>query len=295
MQHTCLATPRAMSATSTAAVGVSVGLAVGAAASAAAAALWCTAPAADGITRPEARRLKPSALRRRALELGVPAAEIDDAEDVGGADGLAALVQAAQTAQRGGRDDGIGALAGETECQALRVELSGLRMAALRGRAASAGIAEDHIDATYDADDPKAALVELLLRVGARSSSGSDGGNAAYLPDDESSTTVTLPSELAPVEQMLSVLLGGGDTCADMVAAVLEHGMNVLERVSASSPRKTRRSLRDLSDRAEFVLESVDAEWCDGLSRCSEDEMRRLSSLLVSVRGLSSSSGVSAT
>eukprot|EP01046_Picozoa_sp_COSAG06_P086541 COSAG06_NODE_33130_length_494_cov_10.574684_1_plen_102_part_01 len=102
-----------MSATSTAALGVGVGLAVGAAASAAAAALWCTVPAAagGGITRPEARRLTPSALRRRALELGVPAAEIDDAEDVGGADGLATLVQAAQTAQRG-RRDGIGALAG---------------------------------------------------------------------------------------------------------------------------------------------------------------------------------------
>eukprot|EP01046_Picozoa_sp_COSAG06_P064443 COSAG06_NODE_15405_length_1072_cov_547.405961_1_plen_280_part_10 len=264
VRHTCLATPRAMSATSTAAVGGGVGLAVGAAASAAAAALWCTAPAAGGITRPEARRLKPSALRRRALELGVPAAEIDDAEDVGGADGLAALVQAAQTAQRGRRDDGIGALAGETECQALRVELSGLRMAALRGRAASAGIAEDQIDATYDADDPKAALVELLLRVEARSSGRSDGGDAAHhLPDDESSTTVTLPSELAPAEQMLSALLGGGDTCAAVVTAVLEHGMDVLERVSASSPRKTRRSLRDLSDRAECVLESVDAEWCD--------------------------------
>ena len=289
MRHTCLATPRAMSTSSTAAVGVGVGLAVGAAASAAAAALWCTAPAAGGITRSEARRLKPSALRRRALELGVSAAEIDDAEDVGGADGLATLVQAAQTAQRGGgRDDGIGALAGETECQALRVELSGLRIAALRGRAASAGIAEDQIDATYDADDPKAALVELLLRVEARSSSRSDGGNAAHLPDDESSTTVTLPSELAPAEQMLSVLLGGGDTCADMVTGVLDHGMDVLERVSGSSPRKTRRSLRDLSDRAECVLQSVDAEWCDGLSRCSEDEMRRLSSLLVSARGLSS-------
>eukprot|EP01046_Picozoa_sp_COSAG06_P073860 COSAG06_NODE_22301_length_727_cov_37.757962_1_plen_177_part_01 len=160
-----------MSTSSTAAVGVGVGLAVGAAASAAAAALWCTAPAAagGGITRPEARTLTPSALRRRALELGVSAAEIDDAEDVGGADGLATLVQAAQTAQRG-RRDGIGALAGETECQALRVELSGLRIAALRGRAASAGIAEDQVDAAYDADDPKAALVELILGVEARSS-----------------------------------------------------------------------------------------------------------------------------
>eukprot|EP01046_Picozoa_sp_COSAG06_P045745 COSAG06_NODE_6372_length_2961_cov_127.651992_1_plen_781_part_10 len=286
-----------MSASSTAAVGVGVGLAVGAAASAAAAALWCTRPAAaagGGITRPEARRLKPSALRRRALELGVSVAEIDDAEGVGGVDGLAALVQAAQTAQRGGRDDGIGALAGETESQALRVELSGLRVAALRGRAASAGIAEDQIDATYDANDPKAALVELLLRVEARSSSGgSDGGNAAHLPDDESSTTVTLPSEMAPAEQMLSVLLGGGDTCADMVTGALERGMDVLEQVSASSPRKSRRSLRDLSDRAECVLESVDAEWCDGVCRCGEDEMGQLCSLLVSVRGLSSSSGVS--
>ena len=37
-------------------------------------------------------------------------------------------------------------------------------------------------------------------------------------------------------------------------------------------------------------MDSMDVEWCEGVSRCGEDEMGRLSSLLVCVRGLSSSS-----
>ena len=46
-------------------------------------------------------------------------------------------------------------------------------------------------------------------------------------------------------------------------------------------------------DRVEGTMESVDADWCDGVSRCSRDEIDRLSGLLVSVQALSSSSGVS--
>eukprot|EP01046_Picozoa_sp_COSAG06_P024405 COSAG06_NODE_1987_length_7906_cov_36.391315_14_plen_253_part_01 len=252
-----------MSTLSTAAVGVGVGLAVGAAASAAAAALWCTAPAAGGITRPEARTLKPSALRRRALELGVPVAEIDDAEDVGGVDGLATLVQAAQTAQRGGRDDGVGALAGETECQALRVELSGLRIAALRGRAASAGIAEDQVDATYDADDPKAALVELILGVEARSSTAT------------AATTI------------VGTLQHGGEPALAAVGAILAHAIEVLEQHMALAPRDSCRALLDAIERAESTAEALDAAWCDAVRACDAAALAALSHQLAVLQGLS--------
>eukprot|EP01047_Picozoa_sp_COSAG01_P081449 COSAG01_NODE_16244_length_1255_cov_5.196367_2_plen_266_part_00 len=46
-------------------------------------------------------------------------------------------------------------------------------------------------------------------------------------------------------------------------------------------------------EHVESVLEAVTVEWCDGVSRCGPDELEQLCSLLVSVRGLSSSSGVS--
>ena len=78
-----------------------------------------------------------------------------------------------------------------------------------------------------------------------------------------------------------------------MLSGVLDHAMDVLEELSVSTPRKARRSMRDVSDRVEAVLECVGAEWCDGVSHCGHDELDRLSGLLVCVRGLSSSSGAS--
>eukprot|EP01043_Picozoa_sp_COSAG02_P100898 COSAG02_NODE_36975_length_448_cov_0.739255_1_plen_100_part_01 len=90
-----------------------------------------------------------------------------------------------------------------------------------------------------------------------------------------------------PAEQMLTALLSGGEKCAETMSSVLDHVVDLLEHLSAASPRKTRRSLRGVSDRAEDVTESIDAEWCEGVCRCGEDEMRRLSSPLVSALWLS--------
>eukprot|EP01046_Picozoa_sp_COSAG06_P042713 COSAG06_NODE_5482_length_3418_cov_5.188246_1_plen_101_part_00 len=79
-----------------------------------------------------------------------------------------------------------------------------------------------------------------------------------------------------------------------MITGVLDHAMDVLEGLSVSSPRKMRKGVLETMERVECTVDSVvDAEWCDGVSRCDEDEMDRLSSLLVSVRGLSVSIGVS--
>eukprot|EP01046_Picozoa_sp_COSAG06_P052970 COSAG06_NODE_9041_length_2005_cov_2.635887_2_plen_644_part_01 len=42
-----------------------------------------------------------------------------------------------------------------------------------------------------------------------------------------------------------------------------------------------------------WVFELLDSDWCNGVSRCGYDELEQLCSLLVSVRGTTSSSGVS--
>ena len=67
-----------------------------------------------------------------------------------------------------------------------------------------------------------------------------------------------------------------------MLSGVLGHAMDVLEDPSTASPRKARKDLLALIESVESMLESVDAEWCDGVSRCSRDEIDRLSSLLLS-------------
>ena len=98
---------------------------------------------------------------------------------------------------------------------------------------------------------------------------------------------IALKNELAPLEIENR---GGGEACVEMLSSVLDHALDVLEQLSASTPRKARRSMRDVCDRVEAVLESMDAEWCDGVSLCGHDELGRLSGLVVCVRGLSPSS-----
>jgi hypothetical protein len=171
-----------MSSSSTATVGVGIGLAVGAAASAATA-LWCSAPAAAADRRAAAERpessaasrsellgLRPSALRRRALELGVLAVDIDDAEDAGGKDGLVALVQAAAQSraardlQDGGAGTGGGAGHAVPETPAsLRAELARMQLGELNKRARGEGVEPETIEAALDSADPRSSLVQLLL------------------------------------------------------------------------------------------------------------------------------------
>jgi hypothetical protein len=148
----------------------------------------------------------------------------------------------------------------------LRTELQSLRLKQLRHRAGAEGLDDDAIDDALDGDNPKAALIDLLVeREAAR----------------------------GPTERVLSTLEDSRDDSAEMLSGVLDHAIELLEQVSMSSPRKGRRSLRDISDRAEAVMESIDAEWCDGVSRCGREELDRLSSLIVRVRELMPSSAVS--
>ena len=56
-----------------------------------------------------------------------------------------------------------------------------------------------------------------------------------------------------------------------------------------TAPRTARRSLRETVDRAEDVLETVNAAWCDGIAACGREELDQLSDLVLAVRGLSTS------
>eukprot|EP01046_Picozoa_sp_COSAG06_P092717 COSAG06_NODE_38943_length_418_cov_0.467085_1_plen_81_part_10 len=79
----------------------------------------------------------------------------------------------------------------------------------------------------------------------------------------------------------------------DALAPVLEHAMDALEQLSASSPRKSRRAMRDLLDSVEELTDTVDEEWCNGASRCSADRLEALASQLVAVRGLAAGQAAS--
>jgi hypothetical protein len=92
---------------------------------------------------------------------------------------------------------------------------------------------------------PKAALIDLILDAEARR---------------------------APADRVRSCLEAGGEACAEMMAGILEHVMDVLEGLSVSSPRKDRRPLRELVDRLEVMLEKqIDVAWGDGVTRCGAE------------------------
>eukprot|EP01046_Picozoa_sp_COSAG06_P021539 COSAG06_NODE_1624_length_8892_cov_3872.704424_2_plen_1157_part_00 len=148
----------------------------------------------------------------------------------------------------------------------LEMELQELKLMALQKRALSAGASEESVEDAMESADQKASLIGLI---------------------------VDIESRRGPADHIRSCLEGGGEACAEMISDVLDHAMDVLEGLSVSSPRKYRKGLLETMEHVESVLEAVTVEWCDGVSRCGPDELEQLCSLLVSVRGLSSSSGVS--
>ena len=109
--------------------------------------------------RRELASMKPSALRRRAQAAGAREDEIEAAEDAEDQDPRAAMVDliVAMTAP-----DVAEAAEGAAR-QRLVLELSGLKPSALRKRAAAAGATEAELEEAADADDPNAAMVELIV------------------------------------------------------------------------------------------------------------------------------------
>ena len=153
-----------------------------------------------------------------------------------------------------------------TDVVALRSELDAMRLGALQKRAASEGVSADAVDDAMDGDDPKASLIALI---------------------------VELASNRGPSERVLSALTTGGEAAADALSGVLDHAMDVLEQLSVSSPRKSRRAVRDVLESVEELSESVDEVWCDGVSRCSSDRLEALASCVMAVQRLAADQAVS--
>eukprot|EP01043_Picozoa_sp_COSAG02_P069910 COSAG02_NODE_12180_length_1583_cov_736.616577_1_plen_216_part_10 len=93
-------------------------------------------------------------LRRRAKVAGMSASELEEAMDSDEPEEMfidfvvQVRVQADKT---------------DAACTSLEVELGTLRLSELRKRAKAAGVAEDALEEATDADDPKAAVISLLL------------------------------------------------------------------------------------------------------------------------------------
>jgi hypothetical protein len=108
--------------------------------------------AAAGAGRAELEALKPSARRKRAAAAGVPAAELEQAEDA--EDPRAALIDLILARE---------ASAAVVPELARAAELQTLKPSARRKRAAAAGVPAAKLEEAEDAEDPRAALISLIL------------------------------------------------------------------------------------------------------------------------------------
>ena len=101
--------------------------------------------------RAELVGMKLGALKKRARETGVTPEQLDDADDED--DPKQAVVELILEAAPG-VDAGA----------ALRAELAEMKMGVLKKRAREAGVTPEQLDDADDADDPKEAVMELIVR-----------------------------------------------------------------------------------------------------------------------------------
>ena len=112
----------------------------------------------------ELQGLRLKELRKRARDAGVDGELLDDATDAD--DPKAAVIALLMTlCKPPAADDGAAAL---------QTELEGLSPKELRGRAKAANVDADDLDDAIDSDDPKAALIALLLAHVSSSSTTAD-------------------------------------------------------------------------------------------------------------------------
>lgn len=98
--------------------------------------------------------MKASALRKRAVASGAGEEQLMDADD---ADNIKAFLIDLIMWASAPDDDG-------SATAALRAELSGCKVSALRRRAIAAAVSEQALEDADDADDVRAALVEIIVQ-----------------------------------------------------------------------------------------------------------------------------------
>jgi hypothetical protein len=202
------------------------------------------------------------------------------------------------------------ALGCSSEEEVLRAELSGLRPKELKRRAKDLGIDEEQIYETLDADDPTAAMLELVVSATMAMSTSQptaphndvlseltaalgvslEALERALRAEDAQAAVLKLLSGATqgPSDPILAALRAGGESMSDMLTTILEGAVEALEDHSRSSPRKARRPVKDLIERAEGLLDSMDESWCDSVSQTN-----KLDHLATTLANLQTSSAAS--
>jgi hypothetical protein len=104
--------------------------------------------------------LKVSALKKRAVSIGATERQLEEADD---ADDVKAYLIDLIVREASLAAAAVAASASD-RAQSLRAELEGLKVSALKKRAASSGVAPEVLLEADDADDVKGSVIDLILR-----------------------------------------------------------------------------------------------------------------------------------
>jgi hypothetical protein len=167
--------------------------------------------------RAELTPMKMSVLKKRALAAGVSEEVIEEVDDAGNPkEELVSVLVEAHRAALEASDTGAEA---EVELEALRAELTPMKMSHLKKRALAAGVAEEVLDDVDDADDPKDELILVLVEERRKTLEAQGDGAAARAQLER------LRAELAPmkVSALRKRALAVGVDTVDVEEAVDAH------------------------------------------------------------------------
>ena len=146
--------------------------------------------------RAELTPLTIKALKRRALAAGMGSDAVEDVDDAD--DPREAIIEILLNAAEQ-------ASASSNSTEMLRAELAPLKMKMLKQRALAAGVQPDVIEDVDDADDPREAIIEILIAVEA-ATTGSEFVRSTAEPEPELSPAVADPDEIVCVAELRTEL-----------------------------------------------------------------------------------------
>jgi hypothetical protein len=178
-----------------------------------------------GTHRRALSAMRLSELKKQARSSGVGDEALEEADDAN--DIKAAVIE-------------LIVAAGGADREALRAELAPLKLSALKKRARTAGVDEEMLEAADDADDIRAAVIELLVAAEAE-----DGGDREALRAELATLKLTALKKRAREVGVDAAALDAADDAADIKAAVIELILDLAAAGRVAPAAAARKALED--------------------------------------------------
>ena len=235
----------------------------------------------------ELLKMKMSELKKRAVATGIADAlvrGVDDTEDPKQAI-IAILLEA----------DGKEQLKRET----FRRELTELKISQLKERAVAAGLDVGAINGVDEAEDPKEAIITILLSLETVGSAEGVGGSAVAdlspvqlePSDSEAGLQRLLRKSLRKqhrwrMAELQSAIRQDLEETEATLAASLEQAADFMETLLLSTSRRVRPTVKAVCERVDSVLQGLDADVCRQVHRCDAATLDALCTAMIFVDGM---------